>query len=452
VIVEKEVEKVVTQVVKETVKETVIVEGTPKVVEKEVTKVVQQEVVVTATPLPPEPVELRVHTRAGVDLDEYFLTVLDDFYARVPDVTVKLEVIPGGALEYASKMLVLAAGGQVGDTVWSASRAGFNRRFMGIGLLKPLDEFVNAEGFDVGQYYDYCIDEATYDGQLMALPHISEPGNVGLSMNLDLFEQAGVDPIAFDSSMDDLIVAAQAIKETTGKFGFERDSNYFNWVTHVRSFGGDFMSADGTKCVLMDDDKALAAVQHLYDIAYTWEVGPKPGQIEANLTGMFRGGTLGMVTAWPIHATAWPSQVEFNMGSTMLPEGPGGRGSMLNQHMMSVAMASEHPAPAWEWVKWTCSAEFSKTRALAQGGGPVGIPEVWHDEELLAKYPAWREWAAVMDEVGPNYNAANLRGKEVEDAFNQGASAIMTEEMGVEEGLVNITTEVQKILDKSIAI
>ena len=220
VIVEKEVEKVVTQIVKETVKETVIVEGTPKVLEKEVTKVVQQEVVVTATPLPPEPIELRVHTRAGVDLDEYFLTVLDDFYARVPDVTVKLEVIPGGALEYASKMLVLAAGGQVGDAVWSASRAGFNRRFMGIGLLKPLDEFVNAEGFDVGQYYDYCIDEATYDGQLMALPHISEPGNVGLSMNLDLFEAAGVDPITFDSSMDDLIATAQAIKDTTGKFGF----------------------------------------------------------------------------------------------------------------------------------------------------------------------------------------------------------------------------------------
>jgi ABC-type glycerol-3-phosphate transport system substrate-binding protein len=115
-------------------------------------------------------------------------------------------------------------------------------------------------------------------------------------------------------------------------------------------------------------------------------------------------------------------------------------------------MASKHPAEGWEWVKWTCSAEFSKTRALAKGGGPIGMASVWHDEELLTKYPPWREWAAVMDEVGPNYNAANLRGKEVEDAFNQGASAIMTEEMSVEEGLSSITKEVQKILDKSIAI
>jgi hypothetical protein len=35
---------------------------------------------------------------------------------------------------------------------------------------------------------------------------------------------------------------------------------------------------------------------------------------------------------------------------------------------------------------------------------------------------------------------------------SEGASAIVTQEVGVEEGLVNITTEVQKILDKSIAI
>jgi ABC-type transport system substrate-binding protein len=52
------VEKVVTEIVKETVKETVIVEGTPQVVEKEVTKEVEK--IVTATPLPPEPKELRI--------------------------------------------------------------------------------------------------------------------------------------------------------------------------------------------------------------------------------------------------------------------------------------------------------------------------------------------------------------------------------------------------------
>lgn len=124
---------------------------------------------------------------------------------------------------------------------------------------------------------------------------------------------------------------------------------------------------------------------------------------------------------------------------------------MLNQHMMSVAAASQHKDAAWEWVKWTCSADFSKTRALQGLGGPVGMPAVWHDEELLSAFPAWTEWADIMDNVGPNYTAANLRGKEVEDAFNQGVSAIMVQEVGVEEGLINIKDAVQAILDKSVA-
>ena len=161
----------------------------------------------------PETYEFRVHTRAGADLDAYFVTVLDEFKEIVPEAEVKIEAIPGGALEYAAKMLVLQAGDQIGDAIWSASRAGFNRRFMGVGMLEPLDAFVEAESFDLEQYYPNCIAEAQYEGQLMALPHISEPGNIGLMMNMDQFEKAGIDPMTFDSKMDEMITAGQALVE-----------------------------------------------------------------------------------------------------------------------------------------------------------------------------------------------------------------------------------------------
>ncbi len=398
--------------------------------------------------------ELRVHIRAGGDLDAYFTTVLDQFKEIVPEATVKLEVVPGGALEYAAKILTLYSGGQIGDAIWSASRVGFNRRFMAIGLLQPLDSFVEAEGFNVEQYYANCIAEATYEDQLMALPHISEPGQIGLMMNADLFEQAGIAPLTYESSMDDLIMAATAIHEqgdgSTPLYGFTRPTDYFNWVTHARSFGGDFLNAEGTECVL--DDKALAAFQQLYDLVYEFGVAPSPAQIAENTGNMFQGGALASTTGWPVNASQWPLTItDFQVATTMLPSGPGGRGSMLNQHMMSVAAASEHQDAAWEWVKWTCSADFSVTRALAGNGGPVGIAEVWHNEELLAKFPSWAEWAMVMDEVGPNYTAANLRGKELEDTFNQGISAIMVQEVGVEEGMERLKAACQEVLNRPIA-
>lgn len=442
VVVEKEVEKLVEQtvVVKEAVE-----------VEKEVTRVVEKVVEKEAPQKVAEPYELRVNIRAGRDLNEYIEQVLDEFKTVEPNATVKLEVVPGGALEFAAKVLVLHAGGQMGDVVWSASRAGFNRRFMAIGIMADHNPFVEAESFDIGQYYGYCIDEATYEGALMALPHISEPGNIGLVLNLDLFEQAGVEPIGWDSTMEDLINAGKAIKEKTGMWGFGNETGYFRWVTHIRSFGGDLLNAEGTKCVL-DDEKAMAAMQQQYDFVYADEIHPSPADIEGGINKMFQGGQVAMAAAWPINTTNWPKLItDFKAQGTMIPPGPAGRGSLLNQHMMSVASAAVHPEGAWEFVKWTCSRKFSLDRCLQALGGPVGMVSVWHSTEILKEFPVYAEWASVMDEVGPNYTAANLRGKELEDAFNQNIAAIMVQEVGVAEGLDRVRAECQKVLDKPIA-
>ena len=56
-----------------------------------------------------------------------------------------------------------------------------------------------------------------------------------------------------------------------------------------------------------------------------------------------------------------------------------------------------------------------------------------------------------MDEVGPNYTAANLRGKELEDTFNQTISAILVQEVGVADGLERVRQACQDVLDKPIA-
>lgn len=79
------------------------------------------------------------------------------------------------------------------------------------------------------------------------------------------------------------------------------------------------------------------------------------------------------------------------------------------------------------------------------------MASVWHDVELLGEFPILEEWGRVMDKVGPNYTAANLRGKELEDASNRNATAIMVQEVGVEEGLRRVRDECQKVLDKPIS-
>ena len=116
--------------------------------------------------------------------------------------------------------------------------------------------------------------------------------------------------------------------------------------------------------------------------------------------------------------------------------------------MMSVAAASKHVEEAWAYVKWTTSREFSKMRALEGLGGPTGMPSVWHDPDILAKIPEWEEWAKIMDRVGPNYIAANLRGRELEDAFNNGMQEIWLNKIGVDEGVSKVAKAIQDVLDK----
>ena len=105
-VVEKVVEKVVTQVVKEMVKETVIIEGTPQVVEKEVTKVVEveKEVVVTATPLPAAPTEIRIGIATEPwDLDPAIETDTGSSYIiqNIYDPLVELDVNREPTTEFA---------------------------------------------------------------------------------------------------------------------------------------------------------------------------------------------------------------------------------------------------------------------------------------------------------------------------------------------------------------
>jgi multiple sugar transport system substrate-binding protein len=59
--------------------------------------------------------------------------------------------------------------------------------------------------------------------------------------------------------------------------------------------------------------------------------------------------------SWMIGAFAGSSTVPF--GFARLPEGPEGRKSMFNGLADSIWVGTEHPAEAWQWVKYAASQE-----------------------------------------------------------------------------------------------
>src|SRR5688500_2729801 len=137
------------------------------------------------------PMTLRVQTRTGVDLDKYWLIRKPDFEATLPHVTLEVEAIAGGPLEYVTKLLVLHSGGGVGDAAWGTTRAAYIKSLSSKGVFAPIEPLAKADKFALNEYYPKTLEEITHNGKLMALPHITEPGRGGLIWNRGMFAAVG---------------------------------------------------------------------------------------------------------------------------------------------------------------------------------------------------------------------------------------------------------------------
>jgi ABC-type glycerol-3-phosphate transport system substrate-binding protein len=197
---------------------------------------------------------------------------------------------------------------------------------------------------------------------------------------------------------------------------------------------------------VLDTPQALAAVQWQHDLIQRQFAAPVPGKAPA---GGFNGGKVAMQPIWPVSIKQVPIQLggSFEVGSTVMPTGPGGeKGTMLNSHTMGVVKTTKHQDEAWAWVKWSCGRDYSVHRVLAGNGGPTGRPDAWRNEQVLREIPEWKDWADLMDRARPNHIPANLRGQELEAAFDQHTGAIWRGELGPADGIKQTTAAVQEVL------
>ena len=187
-------------------------------------------------------------------------------------------------------------------------------------------------------------------------------------------------------------------------------------------------------------------MQWQHDLLQRRYTAPAPGQAPA---GGSNGEQLAMQPIWPVSIKAVPLQAlggSFAVASTLLPAGPGGeRGTMLNSHTMGVVKATKHPDEAWAWVKWSsgrttrcsgCSPATGARRAagrVARRAGAARDPGV--------------EGLGRPDGPGPpNHVPANLRGQELEAAFDQHTGAIWRGELGPADGIKQTAPAVQEVL------
>lgn len=395
------------------------------------------------------PMTLRVQTRSGGDLDKYMVSRKADFEAMLPHVTLEIEVLAPTPPEFITKLLVAHSGGDLGDAAWATSRAGYTKQLASKGVFAQIEPLARADKFALTDYYPNALAEASWEGKLWSLPHITEPGQIGLMWNRNLFGATAARTPGMDWTYDTMRTVATEVSkgpnDAREHYGYAGAFGYLGFLPVLRAFGGDLLSPDGTRCVL-DSPQALAAVQWQHDMIQRRMATPPPGGAPQ---GGFSSGRIAMQSIWPVAIKGTPIQLggRFEVASTLLPKGPTGeRGSMLNSHTMGVTKTTKYPEEAWAWVKWTCGKDYAIHRVLAGNGGPVGRPDVWRNEQVLREIPEWKEWADLMDKAKPNYVPANLRGQDVEEAFDTHMGRVWRGEIAPADGVKQATVAVQEVL------
>ncbi len=415
VVVTKEVEKVVTKEVEKVVTQ-----------EKVVTKEVEKVVVATPTPVPEEPITLKVWIMPnGPDPLGAMQQEAAEFQKMHPNVTIEVEVLDWGAAW--PKITTAATSGEGPDisqlgTTWTASIAA-------MGALRPFtkDEIAamgGAENF-VEASWQTC--NPVGSGFTVAVPWFVDTR--AILYRTDVYEKAGVDPEEAFQTWETFDAALAKLKEAQDKgiveqypIGFPGKNDWnvlHNFAPWVWEAGGDLLNP-GNTAATFNSPEAIEGVK-FYASLYTKGYTP-PDVLELNtaqVEGLFSDGKIATVITgpWMVKGARTPNdkggwgdnEAAKYIATHEIPAGPAGRFTFVGGSNLTVWNSSKHPEMAVEFVKFLVSKE-SQVRYSNNIGMLPAVKEALADpafsEDPLLKvfvsavehgksYPAIPAWGAI---------------------------------------------------------
>jgi multiple sugar transport system substrate-binding protein len=144
---------------------------------------------------------------------ERTIATVELFIEQNPDVEVPYEFVGWG--DYWTSLATKAAGGNLPDVIQQDYARFF--QFQQDGLIIPLDPYVESGLIDLSNVPEEAIAGGMIDGELYALS--LGTNSQSFVLDLDVFEEAGLELPAPDWTWADFEEIAMAIHENTGKYG-----------------------------------------------------------------------------------------------------------------------------------------------------------------------------------------------------------------------------------------
>ena len=114
------------------------------------------------------------------------------FRAKQPNITIEFRPLPTTQTDSYPKLYTMYAAGNIGD-LYSFDPVDYEFfRAVPQGLVKPLDDYIAADKYDVKQFYETYMDLQRLNGKVWGLPAWGHPGDGGIVVNEVALAEAGL--------------------------------------------------------------------------------------------------------------------------------------------------------------------------------------------------------------------------------------------------------------------
>lgn len=279
------------------------------------------------------------------------------------------------------------------------------RRAVRLGIIEPLNDYLDANPEVRGQYSEGALDHFTIDGNVYALPYTVKPH--AMYLNLDVFDTLGVEYPSNDWTWEEFIDIAEQLTDKPEYVGFVGNPGAWHILySFIAAYDVQgYEMQDGRRVSnLADDPDAIEAIELFLEltsesgVTYTSEE-----EEEFGIGNAWNDGNAAMLFAstW---AQRWGAfnpdtgEYRFNTAVRRVPQGPDGRGVFPDGYGIAL-----HPSgntdKAFEVIANVASREWTEFAGEVEEVDPVD--DVWNyyaedQARLQDGLPPWSDAESIQ--------------------------------------------------------